>query len=37
MHFTSLYSLITLVTATHLVGAYNPVGESCNTPGAFKG
>jgi hypothetical protein len=36
MHFPSLCSLIILVTATHLVGAYNPVGKPCDTPGTFK-
>src|SRR5882762_5789162 len=35
MHFLSLCSLVILATATHLVGAYNPIGQSCDTPGAF--
>ncbi|KIM75862.1 hypothetical protein PILCRDRAFT_826887 [Piloderma croceum F 1598] len=33
MHFLSLCSLVILATATHLVGAYNPIGQSCDTPG----
>ena len=36
MHFLSLCSLVILATATHLVGAYNPIGQSRDTPGASK-
>ena len=36
MQFLSLCSLIILATATHLVGAYNPIGQACDTPGASK-
>ena len=36
MHFISLCSLVLLATMTNLVGAYKPMGEPCNSPGAFN-
>ena len=36
MQFLSLCLLTILATATHLVGAYNPIGQPCNPPGTSK-
>jgi hypothetical protein len=36
MQFISFYSLIILAATTHLVGAYNPIGQPCGPPRVLK-
>jgi len=33
MQFFSIFSLVILATAMQLAGAYNPIGQSCDSPG----